>query len=286
MTLPDSSPTRLRRTRLLGAGVLVLALGSVWISELAIFAAFATFLWWVTLPPLAPPGRRASRWLIALAFVLSTVGLMRFASRYALAGILAASKSSIDKGTVSRLREILFAEDRARQLALVDPDGDRIGGALLLGALAGREPPRGTSGTPPQLLDEKYKVVVGTSLGPASALGDYLFIVCLPTSHGLSAEPGVPVDEQQAERRFIAYAWPVEGASSYGKVFAIDEHERILVFANRGPRGELVFRGAERPPPCDAASTGKYAFSAWEGKKARDFLPGSKPQPSPGALSP
>src|SRR5690606_7466714 len=111
-------------------------------------------------------------------------------------------------------------------------------------------------------------------LGAASSVGGYLYLVCVPAAGGLVARSGAGLDEELAERHFVAYAWPERDASSYGKVFFIDQHERILEFANRTPAGKLLYVGADAPPPCDAAERRATEFLPWQGKKPRDFLPG------------
>ena len=77
----------------------------------------------------------------------------------------------------------------------------------------------------------------------------------------------------------------VEGAARPGLVvaagggpmhaFAIDEHERILVFDNAGESGQPRYASPNFPPPCDAALSG--AWKPWRGKKPRATLPGDHP---------
>lgn len=272
MTDP-SSPARERRHRLFLIGVALLALTSLWLSELALPAAFLTFLTWASLPRLL---RHRRRWLWALGAValVSTVGLTRFVSRYALLGMVNASKRSVDKEIVSRLREILFAQDYAREHALIDPDADGIGGALTLPALVGRAPLRPSAKSRVELLDRRYVQLRDTPEGPASALNGYLFMVCLPEADGWSAAATARIDEERAEREFVALAWPDGEGPSHGKVFSIDAAERILEFSNRS-EDKLVYSGVDAPPPCDVATGGQHAFVAWQGKKPRDHLPGA-----------
>jgi len=273
VTDPDS-PARAKKHRLFLVGVGLLALTSLWLSELALFAAFLTFLTWVTLPELTERQRRRWLWALGAVALVCTVGLTRFVSRYALLGMTNASRRSVDKEVVSRLREILFAEDYAREHALVDPDGDGVGSAIGLPALAGTAPPRPSSSARVELLDRRYMEIRTTREGPASALNGYLFMVCLPEAGGWSAAPTARVDEERAEREFIALAWPDGEGTSHGKVYFIDAKERILEFANRGEHG-LVFSGVGSPAPCDVVSRGAHEFVAWEGKAPRDHLPGA-----------
>ena len=50
----------------------------------------------------------------------------------------------------------------------------------------------------------------------------------MPTpSGGWSARPGDAIDDERAERRFVAYAWPSEAAHGLNTVFFTDEHEQL-----------------------------------------------------------
>lgn len=263
-----------QRHQMLLAGVFALSIVSLWISELALFAAFLTFLTWVSLPELPTIAKRRFRWALLGVFALSLVGLVRFVADYALRGMLTAAKSSVDKDTVSHLREILFAQDYARQRALLDPDGDGIGSALPLQVLTGADPLAPSNAV---ILDRRYGTLKSTDVGPAAALQGYLFMICLPTRDGYSAQPAASVDEERAERQFRALAWPdalsVDGAS-HGKVFSIDAEERILEFDNRQGQS-LIYAGVERPPPCNVVELRGRDFVAWQGKRPRDTLPGA-----------
>jgi hypothetical protein len=212
---------------------------------------------------------------IAVAALGCLVGLGRFALSKAMLGIVEGDQSAAAFSTLWRLREVVIAEDALRRNAAWDPDGDHVGSAALIGALAGTSELRpGTpSGTP--LLNYAFRETTETALGPAARIGGYLVIVCLPTkSGGFTARPGDPVDDETAERRYFAYAWPSEIAKGMTTSFFADEHERILVLDP--PRGAPApYLGAERPPACDAA-TGKDGldWKPWKNKKPRERLPG------------
>ena len=275
MTTPETS-VRERRHRLFLVGVAVLALVSLWLSEIALFAGFLTFLTWASLPELSASQRRRWLWALGAVALVCTLGLTRFVSQYALLGMSNASRRSVDKEIVSRLRELLFAQDYAREHALIDPDGDGVGGAIALPALAGSVPLRAPAHDRVELLDRRYAQIRTTSEGPASALNGYLFMVCLPTTGGgWSAAPAARVDEERAEREFVALAWPDGAGTSNGTVFFIDAWERILEFGNKNARG-LVFSGVNAPPSCDVVSRGAHSFVAWQGKGPRDHLPGAR----------
>lgn len=205
------------------------------------------------------------------------VGLARFAASGAMPGIVESGQSAAAKSALYRLREVVIAEDTARRSPSVDPDGDGVGGALLMGALLGLEPPR--PGAPPvqSLLNRAFRGLAGTSLGPAASVEGYLIMVCLPTKQGgFTARPGEPIDEELAERRFLAYAWPTEATPGLFIAFFTDEHENIRTLEL--PKGSAApYLGTERPPACDAAlGSDHLPWAVWKNKKPRGKLPGDQ----------
>ncbi len=251
---------------------LSLALASLIFSKLSLFAALGSFLAWASSPGEAAQRPAYERWLLALSAVLSAVALLRFLVHEAVPGIVAGGNRSTEQRAVSRLREILFAEDSARRLATHDPDRDGIGSALLLGELSGELGVRGGRPLSPALL-ESYPRLVATPLGPSVELGGYLMTVCLPQpGGGFSAEPSAAVDDELGERRFIAYAWPSEAAPGLNSAVALDEHEHIwLAPAVRG----RVRSGFKAPPRCDdvLAPETRADWKSWRGKQPRTRLP-------------
>ncbi|MFZ9890137.1 MAG: hypothetical protein ACO3JL_21775, partial [Myxococcota bacterium] len=175
-----------------------------------------------------------------------------------------------------------------------DPDHDGIGSALVLAELVGEAPIRGIRKAPPGLL-QPVGSLVETSAGLAVAADGYAIIAYVPHREGGgTAQTGVEVDDEQAERRWIAYAWPLEEGHGERPVVFIDEHERILVMENRAP-GPVYF-GLESPPPYDAAlrapridaeaatdETGqdKGLWRRWKDKEPRASLPGDRAPASP-----
>lgn len=253
------------------------ALLSIHFTKLALFAAVGTFLAWASLPSVPARELRRERWLLLAAALASGLGLVRFLIVEAIPGIVAGGNRFTEQRAISRLREILFAEDTARRIAARDPDADAIGSALLLGELAADIPVRGAGRLPVPLL-ESYPEQVETALGPASEIGGYYLAVCVPKAGGgFTARPGDAVDEELAERRFIAYAWPSGTAPGLASAIALDEHERISLAP---ARAGLRF-GAETPPSCDdtAASATRGAWTAWRDKKPRQSLPGEPAAP-------
>jgi len=268
--MPASTP-RLVLYLLLAA----LGVASVFVTHLSPFALLLAFIAALSLGAHRP---RPLIVLNALGALGAFVGFLRFLVSEAMPGIVQGGTTAAESAAVSRLRALLFAEDSMRKLAAIDPDGDGIGSAALIGELTGSSGLRGGAPLAAPLL-ERYAAPVETAIGPAIEMGGYFFAVCLPTrSGGFSARLRQEVDEELAERRFLAYAWPAGPGLGLGTAFFLDEHEHILRAPSRdeGERSERV--GALTPPACDdaiaAASRGQW--KPWRGKRPRRNLPGDR----------
>lgn len=250
------------------------ALASIYFAKLGLFAAVGTFVAWASLPRLPAAELRRERWLLLVAALASTLGLMRFLVVEAIPGIVAGGNRFTEQRAISRLRELLFAEDSARRTAAHDPDHDGVGSALLLPELTGELGVRHGKVLEAPLL-EGYPPRVDSKLGPSSEIGGYLLTICLPTRDGgFSAQPDAAFDDEQAERRFIAYAWPSGHAPGLTDAVALDEHENIwLAPAKPGSRF-----GYATPPRCDdtVAAETRGAWTPWRKKQPRQSLPGDR----------
>lgn len=260
---------------LLGSAALLGCISALY-PPLSVFAVLALVIALASAVRFVHP-RKAS-FLLALGSgaLLSGVGLYRFVTGDALSGIIEARGRATSARAVSLLREILFAEDAARRYAMIDHDGDGIGSAGLLGELTGAQPARGhiTLATPP--LAPRLTPHVITPSGPALSADGYLYLVCLPGAGGTwVTRPDGAIDEELAERRWVAYAWPESSDGPHVETYFIDEHERILTFDNIGPGGTRVLGGPERAPACDFALANDR-FVPWKGKKPRSSLPGDR----------
>lgn len=269
----DSKATR-GRYALFGAlaafGVLSLPF-----AKLSLFVMVGSFLAWASLKK---SEGRALGVLTLVAGVSSATGFVRFLMTEAMPGIVQGGTIASNAAAVSRLREILFGQDALRQQAFIDPDGDKVGSAGFLGELTGATPLR--SGAPlAQPVLERYPGLVETALGPAMEIAGYYYIVCLPTpGGGFTARPGDPVDDEAAERRFVAYAWPATADRGLVDSYFIDEHERILFARDGAPKGSRQRLGAEHPPACDDAlsPSSRERWQVWRGKRPRTTLPGDR----------
>jgi hypothetical protein len=267
-----------RRSFAIAIAVVALSFASLWLTKLALAAGLFTLLGFLSLPKLEPGQKRAANGIYALAALASTIALVRFVLTVAVPALVLAGNETTAESAVSRLREVVFVEDAARERAFVDPDHDGVGSALWLTELSGKEPVRGKATLDPPLLNASYSHLEATKIGPAVLSTGYLFVVCLPTpGGGFSARPGDPVDEELAERRFLAYAWPAAAKPGLTEAFFADEHERILVSENR-EGNEPRYAGSSFPPPCDAAlvEATREQWTPWRGKKPRSRLPGER----------
>jgi hypothetical protein len=253
------------------AAVAAFGLAAIAVPKLALPGVVFVMISFLALP--APPNLpRAARPLHAAGALFVVIALGRFLTGEAVLGIVEGGTRAAGQRAVSRLRELLFAQDTARKLAYWDPDGDRIGSALSLGELLGSEGMRGERRLVPPPL-EGYPALEDTALGPSANIGGFYFAICLPRKDGtLAAEANAPVDDELAERRFVAYAWPSRLAPGLKRAYFIDEHERILVASAR--TGKRL--GPDAPPPCDdaIAEATRKDWRPWRDKKPREKLVG------------
>lgn len=266
--------TRGGRWRAAAAALALGAAVALLVPRLALFVAVATLVAFLALPKLEPAERRPVRVLFALAGALALLGLLRFIVTVAVPSLVLAGNKAQAFNAVTRLREVLLAQDALRKQALIDPDGDRVGSAALVPELRGSSPLRSGQPLPVPLLNQTYSAIEETRLGPAALVSGYYVIVCLPRpGGGWTTRPGEPIDDEAAERRFVAYAWP--GAAGHGpqQAFFIDEHHRILV---RDNRADAEYAGPGFPPACDAALAPATAgeWQIWRGMQPRADLPG------------
>ena len=256
----------------------VLGLASALWPKLGLPAAFLVMIGWIALVPATGAGRRSARLVLLLASLGAAVGTARFVVVEAVPGIIAGGQRATSQAAVSQLRTLLFAEDALRQHAQHDPDHDGVGSAALLGELCGTQPLRGGARLDPAVVEVRPSALVETPIGTAMFRSGYLFIVCLPRPDGgWTARAGDPVDDERAERRFVAYAWPASNREGVRQAYFLDEHEMILVSPN-GDEADPRWAGQSFPPPCDAAfvEPTKEEWKAWQGKKSRASLPGAQ----------
>lgn len=249
---------------------------------LALPAGFACFIGVIKASSEPAPRARRTTWLVAAASGLALVAVVRFVVSEAMPGIVGGGRQAVEQRAVSRLRDVLFAQDAMRRAAWIDPDRDGVGSAAFLGELCGEPPRRGqpSRATPVLTCSE----LVQTPLGPAAQAAGYLYTLCVPAAGGgWTALPDAAVDEERAERAFVAYAWPAPGAP-FEQAFFIDEHENILSLDLRELFGGRPL--TEIPEAfglsCEAAlGPWRDRFRPWRGKRPRDGLPGETPSPEP-----
>lgn len=241
--------------RRLAAGATVLAGGAAAWPVLALPAVAA-----VLLVTIATSGRPR---LVAglVGGLLATVGFVRFVVEFAAPNVIAAGQRSAEEKAVSRLREILWAQERARELGLVDRDRDGVGEFLTLAELTGRDASRLARPLDAPLLKRGLYVPSEAAPGPFRVEA-YLFVV----------HPGATADD--AERRWVGYAWPAEPAHAGRRAFFVDERETICetvgVHAYSGSRTIPAPAAASREggPGCGDGSDG-FEWRPWRGRQPR-----------------
>jgi hypothetical protein len=258
------------------AFAVALAVAALPLPKLALPAGLIVFLSFLAAPTAPPELARRHRRALILAAVAATIAVPNFLVREAMPGLVEGGTRAAGAGAVSHLREILFAEDAARRQAFVDPDGDHVGSALLLGELTGQASVRGGLRLSPPLL-ERYPEVEVTNGTSFVEVGGFFVMICLPTSGGFSSDPSASFDEERAERRFVAYAWPSGRGPGLERAYFLDEHERIL----SAPSSDDERAGRAHPPRCDDAlvAPSNEDWRPWRGKKPRATLPGETPSP-------
>jgi hypothetical protein len=246
----------------LAMGFAVGALLSPFFTKLSIPVMAGAMLTFLALPKDAGPLPRIARLTLIIVAPVLLFGLVRFVIVEAAPGIVEGGRRALTGRAVAKLRVLLFTQDVAREQAVWDPDADSIGSALTLRELLGVERVRSRVDLP-----GGAALHLGPVTGAVAVADGYLFRVWLPAKDGGWTDDPELVDDEAAERRWIAYAWPQSvGHGEHPTVF-IDEHERILV----NPTGPWV--GAEASPPPSAALDGD-GWSAWKDKQPREHLPG------------
>lgn len=257
-------------------GLAAVAVLSVLVPPLAVPGVVVTLILGLSFPTSGGRIHRSGQVGLAVAVVGCLVGLGRFALSKAMLGIVEGGQSAAAHSALWRVREVVIAEDALRRNAAWDPDGDHVGSAALVSALAGKSGLRnGSPPLSPPLLNYAFREQVQTRIGPAMRVEGYLVIVCLPAQGGgFTARPGDAIDDERAERRYVVYAWPTELAEGMKTVFFTDEHEHIL-FYDPPASAKAPYLGPDRPPACDAAPSGdSLPWVVWKNKKPREKLPG------------
>jgi hypothetical protein len=250
-------------------GLAALACLAAIVPLLALPLFFLRLLGVLALPGRAQPGGGKSRALVALAVIGTGVSLVRFVVEVAMPGIVRGGRDAGEQRAVSWLRDVLFAEDAMRKAGWIDPDRDGIGSAALLSELCGGPPLRGQPEHDDPVLT--CGELVPTPLGLAARRGGYLFAVCLPQLDGRwSGQAGPELDEEAAERQFVAYAWPDTGAR-FEHAFFLDQDENIQTAPL--PKGTALDCGSAR------ARGTSLEWAPWRGKRPR-------PGPLPGDTAP
>ena len=216
------------------------------------------------------------RWGVGLVGgVLATVAMGRFTVEWVAPSLAIAGKQATEERAVSRLREILWAEERVREGKWVDSDGDGVFEYALLGELTMADTRRaGVKLEVPVMRREQ--LAEDDAPEPVRHVyrsEGYEFVVYLP-----SKANGV-IDAGAAAHRWVAYAWPVLIDRGGRRAFYIDQDERICETDNRQgysgtatiPSATAALQGATAAgldaTPCGATTTDGGNWRAWKNKK-------------------
>jgi len=255
-----------------------LGIFSVWETRLSVFTLLLLIIAFAALTRFEHEKKTALRNLLVISTFCSLVGMGRFVWTEALPGIAEARGRASGKKAVSILREILFAQDALRRHAMIDPDGDGIGSAARLGELAGSDGARGKEKLTSPPLAPRFEPRVPTRFGPATEHEGHFIQICLPgKDEEWVSHPSAEVDDEKAERRWVAYAWPAQSGLAHTAAYFIDEHEQILTSENRDGDSLRLVGGTDAPRCNDAmAQKTKALWTPWRGKTLRKELPGDK----------
>lgn len=286
---PSSSALRQRLVVTAGIATALLGFAAAILPHLAVPAMTLGIVTFLAQPPHHVGRARLARRLLIASAPFMLIALVRFVVEEAVPGIVEGGHRALVTRAIAKLRVLRFSEDIAREQAYWDPDGDGVGSALLLEEMRGEARLRGKKEAPRGLL-EPIGTFADTPVGRALIADGYAIVLYLPGEGGRGvAKTGAFVDDEKAERRWIAYAWPLEDGAGARPVVFVDEHERLLLLANEAPGPRYI--GLENPPPFDAALLGPTldalaaedatgqdggTWSRWKDKKARDHLPGDR----------
>jgi hypothetical protein len=196
-----------------------------WVGPFALVLAAIAAAWpWLALPAslvvllAAVVARGRMRLVVALVGgALSLVAFTRFAIEIAVPNIVAAGQRSAEEKAVSRLREIRWAEDRAREAGGRFVDLDALVGTIMQAA-------------------------------PFERLGAGVF---------RSEAFLYAVEPNGAGDRFVAYAWPVARGKGGHRAFALTVDPNALATKSRGEViceiDNPIYSGASARPDLDAA---------------------------------
>lgn len=275
---PPAPPAERLPGWLLPSLALGLALGSVALSMLALPALLVVIL-------VAARSTGRTRLLVgAVGTIAAMAGLMRFTLDYAVPNIVSSGQFAAEERAVSRLREILWSEDRVRERGWVDSDGDKQGEYAFLGELADQARPRaGVKVEVPMLRPAQFHALSAGEVAVYRSEG-YVYTVYLPGPSGSaaaeaspSARAAAPVDGKAASRFWVAYAWPAERKRGGLRAFYIDQDDRICQTDNtqgysgtdKIPAANAALSATPGEPPCGPGSNDGGAWKPWKKKKPR-----------------
>ena len=245
-----------RRPRLWAALVLLLAALSWWKLVLALPAFLVAAIAVVVFN-----GRL--RHLAVVALVLAGGAFARFMVVDGAASIVAAGRRSTEEKALSRLREVAWAEERAKELGVVPG-----GGYLTLAELTGHIRGRRTDAAAALVAKDAF---TAPERGPWLADGSR-FAVFLVDDAGVHAEGE---GAASVAAHFLAYAWPADAKGGARRAFFVDADDRICEARVEAPVDGLIdpFAAFEKrvfdAARCIGTSASGLSFKPWKHKQPR-----------------
>ena len=230
-------------------------------------------------------GRRVGIAAVSIGVVFALAGFVRFTVDEAAPGIVEGGRRAMARQSVAHLRRLVFAQDILREQATWDPDGDGIGSAGTLDALVGA-PMRGTAER--RQLVMRFGEMREVPGARVAVVGGTVIALYLPAVGGGATSLQENIDDERAERRWVAYAWPLSAGPGDSFTLFVDEHERLLVSDNRAA-GQGYLGTQRMPAPGAALAGGDFnaatpgagglggdggVWTAWKGKRPRAKLVG------------
>ncbi len=207
----------------------------------------------------------------------------------AIPKLLSSRLKANESAAIATLRNLTSAQAQFQASTVVDQDGDGIGEYGFFSELTGARPLRGSKLhlEPPVLSSAFAELVADGQGGAVVGRSGYWFQIWLPEARGAALsdceDEGdlrlVSLDAEGLERRWCAYAWPMEAGRTGLRAFYVDQEGDILEIANTGDGYSGLPAGGGRAPRFDAALEHEGRFSSKASSAGRPAADGNTWRP-------